>query len=89
MLTPEERDHLLTREANYNMRIARKQGMVIIVQTLRGNVELTYHRHAKTYRLTQLGSLYPTYREPAPIIDNATAAQAREELKKLFEIEEE
>lgn len=84
-MTEPEKDKLRTNAANADLRLARKHGNILIVQTNRGTLGLTYHPVTRLYTLRQLGTMH---QEPATIAERVTAATARAELKKTYVIEE-
>jgi hypothetical protein len=89
MLSETEKNELRTKEADYNLRIARKNGKVVICQTTEGNVQVTYYETPKIYVIQSWARI-----EAGQIIEGRELARGKrsdviETLKSLFVIVEE
>jgi hypothetical protein len=89
MLPETEKNQIKMETADYNLRIARKNGKVIIAQTTEGNVQVTYYETPKIYILQSWGRI-----EAGQIIEGRELARGKrsdviETLKDLFVIVEE
>ena len=79
-----------TNEAEYNMKIARKQGEVMICQTLIGNVKVEYSEGS--YIVTQMLNIEDYIKDEnaqAPVLACGNKSEVIEVIKSIFEIVEE
>jgi hypothetical protein len=89
MLSETEKNQIKMETADYNLRIARKNGKVVICQTTEGNVQVNYYETPKIYVLQSWARI-----EAGQIIEGRELARGKrsdviETLKSLFVIVEE
>ena len=78
-----------TNEAEYNMRIARKQGEVMICQTLIGNVKVEYSEGSYTVtKMLKIEDYIKDENAQAPVLASGKKSEVIETIKSVFEIVE-
>ena len=88
-MTNELENKIRTNEAEYNMRIARKQGSVTICQTLVGNVKVEYNEGSYTVtKMLKIEDYIKDENAQAPVLACGKKSEVIETIKSVFEIVE-
>lgn len=76
-----------TKEAQYNLKIARKNGSVIICQTLQGNVMVEHNEGIYTVtKMLKLEDYIKDENAQAPVLASGSKKDVIETIKSVFEI---